>query len=334
MKTLSILAFLAATPVWAAPTLDQITSANPTALTEGDDDDGGALGTGGDAARAAMIRLQVLLDRSGASVGFVDGYMGGATRAAIAAYERMKGLEVDGKLDAALWSVLTQADTPAATTYTITQEDAAFAPGPPIPEEWIEMAQMERLAYTSHAEMLAERFQMDQELLEALNPDADFGRAGTEITVAATRGGEIEAEVLFVEIDRATGRLRAYAGEGPDSELVFAAPAVVGSQQNPSPSGTMKVKAIAPDPNYTFDPKNIPEADLEETVVIPPGPNGPVGSMWIDLGKPTYGIHGTPYPTGVISMNSHGCVRLTNWDAEDLAAMVRPGETTVTFVSD
>lgn len=313
MKSIALAALFLPTAAAAQLSISEINGADPLS---GED-------------RAAMIRLQVLLDRSGASVGYVDGYMGEATRAALRAFEAMNGMTVDGELDPELWAVLEQGG-PATETYTLTEEDAGFEATPEIPEDYEKMAEMDHLGYHSHQEMLAERFQMDPELLAELNPEADFTVAGTEITVAATRVVP-EGEVMRITVNRDTGRLEAFDGTGEDAKLIFAAPAAVGSQQTPSPSGSMKVTAIAADPTYTYDPENLPNADFDEVVQIAAGPNGPVGSMWIDLGKPTYGIHGTPYPTEITSMASHGCVRLTNWDAEHLAQLVKPGETVVEF---
>ena len=110
-------------------------------------------------------------------------------------------------------------------------------------------------------------------------------------------------------------------------KLVVAYPATIGSEDNPSPSGVHTVEAVAPMPNYTYNPENFVQGDNTETLVLPPGPNGPVGSMWIDLSEPTYGIHGTPEPALIDKTNSHGCVRLTNWDAQELSTMVEPGVT-------
>ena len=252
--------------------------------------------------------------------------MDAPTEAAIAAFEQMKGMDADGNLDAETWSALSEGASDAVETYEITSEDVSFELTPPTPETYAEMAKMDRLGYHSYSEALAEKFHMSEELLKELNPDADFSKPGTSILV--TKPGEGVEAVERVEVDRSSERVRGYSG----GKLVYSAPATVGSEENPSPSGTMKVTAIAPNPNYTFNPENIEGSTTKETVIVPPGENGPVGSMWIDLGKPTYGIHGTPYPSKINSMQSNGCVRLTNWDAEALAGAVKPGETVVEFV--
>ena len=276
---------------------------------------------------AAMMRLQVLLDRAGASVGPIDGVMGDATRGALADFQRMKELEADGELDGETWAALYGDTAPAAQSYAISAEDVEIELSAPIPRDFAEMAKRERLGYVRYSEALAEKFHMTEALLQELNPGADFSKPGTEIVVAQP-AQNVSAEVARIEVLKDARRVRAY---GADGKLVFSAPAAVGSEETPSPSGTMKVRAVAPAPNYTFDPKNIRGAETDEKVIVPPGPNGPVGSTWIDLAKPTYGIHGTPDPTGIFSAQSNGCVRLTNWDAEALSKLVKPEVTTVEF---
>ena len=299
-----------ATPAFAASSAADINGADPLSSNE----------------MPATLRLEVLLDRAGASVGAIDGKMDAVTEAAIAAFETMQGMDSDGKLDEATWKAL-QDGKDAVGTYEITVEDVGFELTPETPESYADMAKMEKLGFHRYSEALAEKFHMDEDLLKALNPDADFSKAGTSILVAEP-GGRSVAAVERIEVDKANGRLRGYSGD----KLVFAAPATVGSEENPSPEGSMKVTAIAPNPNYTFNPENIEGSTTKEAVIVPPGANGPVGTMWIDLGKPTYGIHGTPYPSQVQSMQSNGCVRLTNWDAEALAEAVKPNETMVEFV--
>jgi lipoprotein-anchoring transpeptidase ErfK/SrfK len=76
-------------------------------------------------------------------------------------------------------------------------------------------------------------------------------------------------------------------------------------------------------PEYTYNPKvNFQQCDNGKVLPLPPGPNGPGGTVWIDLSEPTFGIHGTPEPSRIDKTGSHGCVRLTNWDAEELAKLL------------
>ena len=318
MRTLSCSVLLSATLLFTTSALAiDISAINEAKPLSGED-------------KPAMIRLQTLLDRAGASVGPIDGLMGDATTGAIAAFEEMQGFEVDGKLDEKIWSALSSEGKAAVQEYEITKEDAGMELTGEIPERYAEMAKLEKMGFQRHSEALAERFHVTEELLKELNPDADFGKAGTKIIVPAP-GEPVSDSVARIVIDKSERRVSAYSGSGEEAKLVFSAPAAVGSNEMPSPSGTMKVKAVAPEPNYTFDPENIPEAETKEKVIIPPGPNGPVGGTWIDLAKPTYGIHGTPEPSSIFDAQSHGCVRLTNWDVAALAKLVQAGETSVEF---
>ena len=267
----------------------------------------------------AMVRLQVLLDRAGASPGVIDGFDGDNVRKAVRAAEAMNGLPVDGEIDSDLIATLEQGD-PIIGGYTITDEDTADIVAP-IPSDYAEMAERDFLGYTSVAEKLAEQFHMDQDLLTTLNPGASFA-AGEQIRVTAY-GPDRTGTVTRIEADKGARQLRAYDAEG---RLVVAYPATIGSESNPSPSGIHTVEGVAPMPNYTYNPDiNFQQGDNTETLIVPPGPNGPVGSMWIDLSEPTYGIHGTPEPALIDKTSSHGCVRLTNWDAQELSQMVSPG---------
>ncbi len=278
----------------------------------------------------AMIRLQVLLDRSRFSPGVIDGLAGENVAKVIAAYERANGLEADGKPDAALLGKLTEGDgKPVLTLYTIKEDDVDGTFLDAVPETLEDMAKLKSLSYTSPRELLAERFHMDEDLLDALNPGADFSRAGTKITVARVSRREEKETVTRIEIDKAIGALYTY-GEG--DELTAFYPASIGSEGMPSPTGTHEVRAIAPEPRYYYNPEklNFSGVEAEGLLEIAAGPNNPVGTVWIDLTEETYGIHGTPEPSLIAKSQSHGCVRLTNWDAEELAGMVRKG-TRVTF---
>lgn len=273
-------------------------------------------------ASEAIATVQVVLDRAGLSPGVIDGRPGDNLNKALDAYEQKTGTRLDLTDSAAIELALADSGDAPFTTYTITAEDAAGPYVASVPADYSEKAQMDRLSYTSTLEMLAERFHMSEAYLKALNPEASFNRPGTRIRVAAT-GAPLGAGVTKIIADKGAKQVRAYDGSG---RLVAAYPATIGSTDTPSPSGVVAVDRIAFNPTYTYNPKiNFKQGENDRILTIPPGPNGPVGSVWIALSKPTYGIHGTPEPAQIGKTNSHGCVRLTNWDAEELARMVKPG---------
>ena len=334
---LSLATLLAAGPLWAQqglPTTEELAAAlgqtpPETGVTEASetptpDAIQNATYSGGplpDEQAALTVKVQVLLDRAGISPGVIDGWRGGMSESAIRAFETREGLPVDGVLDERVWEAL-GGDEPGAIlqSYTIQPEDTQNLVSS-IPSDYAERAQMEAMNHTSVAERLAEYFHMDEDFIRQLNPDSSFS-AGETIAVAAV-GGYLNAEVARIEVRKSVGRLAAFDAEG---NMIGNYPVTVGSAQTPSPSGEVEVTAVAFMPNYTYNPDiNFTQGDNDEVLIIPPGPNGPVDSIWIDLSKPTYGLPGTPEPASLFSAQSHGCVRLTNWDAEELARMVSPG---------
>ena len=272
-----------------------------------------------------IVKVQILLDRANASPGVIDGFYGENVAKAISAVETVNELPGDGKLDKEVWSALGgDRAGPALITYEITGDDLAYDFVEEMPEDYGKLAEMDRLAYTSLEEMLAERFHMDIDLFAALNSGVSYS-AGSSIVVADTRGVGPDGKARRIEADKAKAQLRAYDAEG---RLLVAYPATIGSEENPSPSGTHEVRAIAVNPVYYYRPdKNFQQGDNSHPLDIAPGPNNPVGTVWIDLSEESYGIHGTPEPTVIDKTVSHGCVRLTNWDAEELAELVEVGAT-------
>jgi lipoprotein-anchoring transpeptidase ErfK/SrfK len=271
----------------------------------------------------AVVRAQILLDRTRFSPGIIDGLGGENTRQAIAAFEEANDLPVDGELDATVFQRLAGADASRALSdYTITAADVAGPFIGAVPEDLEAMARLETVGYVDAREALAEKFHMSEALLDALNPGVDFGRAGQTIVVAATGPGELQGEVARIVVDKAENSVRAFDADG---RLLAFYPATIGSGETPSPSGSHTVRAIAPRPNYTYDPSRVSYGEGGGKVVVPPGPNNPVGAVWIDLSRDTYGIHGTADPAEIGKTASSGCVRLTNWDVEQLAAAVKAG---------
>lgn len=275
-----------------------------------------------------IMRLQILLDRAHVSPGAIDGHDGDNLRKAIRAYEVKAGLPVDGRPDPELWTRLLADGAKATKLYSITREDLKQRYVKKVPTDYGKLARLKWIGFTGPSEMLAERFHLDEAFLKRLNPGADFKREGETLLVPDV-GSEPDAKIARIEVDRGEGELRAYAADGA---LVLAAPATIGSSDTPSPEGTMKVLGSFPNPHYVYDPKkNFQQGRNTRRLVLKPGPNGPVGSMWIDLSKPTYGIHGTPEPSKISKTNSHGCVRLTNWDAGALGKIVEKNKTVVEF---
>ncbi|MBY5369649.1 murein L,D-transpeptidase [Rhizobium leguminosarum] len=267
----------------------------------------------------AIVRLQVLLDRAGSSPGVIDGHYGDNAKKAVAGFEAMNNLPVDGRLDPEVASRL-EGNAPIVESYVVSAEDAAGLVDK-IPEDYGEKAKMQSLGYTSVAEKLSERFHMGIDLIHALNPASQFAPGDTVWVV--NPGPPRQGKVKKIDADRRTGQVLAYAADG---SLLAVYPATIGSQDNPAPSGKHKVKGVARMPVYRYDPKrNFKQGKNDKVLTIPKGPNGPVGTVWIDLTEPTYGIHGTPEPKLIDKVGSHGCVRLTNWDVEELAGMVKPG---------
>jgi hopanoid biosynthesis associated RND transporter like protein HpnN len=271
-----------------------------------------------------LIRAEVLLDRANFSPGEIDGRMGENVADALAAYDAAHALPVSKTLDAATFKALTTADgAPAMKTYTITAQDVAGPWSANVGEDFVKMSEQPALGYTSAQEMLAERFHMGQDLLKALNPGADLSKAGTKILVAAVDDEPPLSPVDHIDVDKTGSEVMAY---GADGHVVAAYPATVGSTERPSPKGTWKVKGVAQNPDYVYNPAKLTWGPKHAGKLhIPPGPNNPVGVVWIALTAPDYGIHGTPDPKLVGKTASHGCVRLTNWDAERLSKAVRPG---------
>ena len=260
----------------------------------------------------------------------MTGKPGRNARKAIAAFQRSRGLASGGKLDRTTWDKLCEStNAPALIAYTITDDDVRGPFVPVIPRDLEGMARLSELGYRSATELLAEKFHISEELIKLLNPGKTVDRAGTVITVPNVADGRPARQVFRIEVDKPANAVRAF---GRNDELVAFYPASVGSVEKPAPSGTYHVRRVVKDPTYHYDPKfHFKGARIDRELTIAPGPNNPVGLVWIDLTKPTYGIHGTSHPEEIGKTGSHGCVRLTNWDALDLAKRIRKG-TPVAFL--
>ncbi len=295
-------------------------------------------GKGSDA--ALVVKAEVLLDRNHDSPGAIDGRNGDNFRKALTAFQQLHGLAATGTLDQDTWNALASKD-PAITDYVISETDVAMPFQKKIPRKLEQMAALPGLSYRDPAEELAEKFHMSESLLRDLNPGARFDQAGTKIAVANVqpmnlRDGHrtVEAarpkakesgasKVATIVVDKPAREVRAYAKDGA---LVAFYPATIGSEEKPAPSGTFAVRRVAWNPDYHYDPKFAWKGvKTRRKLTLRPGPNNPVGLVWIDLSAPSYGIHGTPEPDKIGKTESHGCIRLTNWDALDLAGMVHKG---------
>jgi lipoprotein-anchoring transpeptidase ErfK/SrfK len=268
----------------------------------------------------ALVKAQALLARNGFSPGVIDGYTGSNFRGALAAFVKAKGLK-SAALNDATWSAL-GAD-PVATTVTLTAADVAGPFTAKIPKDLAEQAKLPAMGYANVREKLAERFHMDDKLLTRLNPAAKFA-AGETIVVVEAGAGALPAQVATIRVDVKHEAVLAYDAK---DTLIGYFPATVGSSEYPAPTGAWAVNTVAFNPVYYYDPKRLTfgEGEAAGRVKLAPGPNNPVGAVWIDLTKDTYGIHGAPDPRLVGKVSSHGCVRLTNWDAVTLAKAVTAG---------
>ena len=297
---------------------------------------------------ALIVKTEVLLDRDGFSPGEIDGKGGENFRKALGAFQQAKNLPASGKLDADTWNELVSVNTdPPLTSYTILQSDVVGPFDKHIPSDLEKKSELRGLSYKTPQEELAEKFHMSQDLLRRLNPQARFDHAGEQIVVTNVepmalhdsrdtvqavpprKQNRKNASVATIVAEKASRDLRAYDKDG---KLLGFYPATIGSSEKPAPSGSFEVRRVAYNPDYHYNPKFAWKGvKAKEPLTIKPGPNNPVGLVWIDLTAPSYGIHGTPEPNKIGKTESHGCIRLTNWDALDLAGMVHKG-TVVKFV--
>ncbi len=273
----------------------------------------------------SLLEAQVELHRRGFSCGSIDGVGGFQTAAALRAFQRHEALRETGSLDPATRAVLLLA-RPALAEYEVTAADLAGLK--PVPTTWLGKSEVEVLAHATLLERLGERFRANPAWLRRTNPEVDWDNVlpGTTVLVPA-----VERATIYGAPDRILIRLAARDLQVLDAagKVVAHFPVSIARSVEKRPVGELRVVVAIPEPNYTFDPAVFPESaearELGRRLILPPGPNNPVGRAWIGLDRPGYGIHGTPDPEKVGRTESHGCFRLANWDAVTLLALVRIG---------
>jgi lipoprotein-anchoring transpeptidase ErfK/SrfK len=268
-----------------------------------------------------VIRAQILLDRARFSPGEIDGHYGGDMSVAVKGFQQAHNLAVDGVIGPEMWRELNADTRPLLTRYTVTAADLK-GPFTHIPADVQEQAKMRWMGYESPEEGLAEKFHLSPQLLAQLNPGKDVKRAGEVIVVPAVQRG-VARRAVRVVVSQSKRTVTAY---GAGDRILAQYPATIGGPHDPLPIGNWKITSVVRYPWFNYDPAHFWNASPDEaTAKLPPGPRNPAGVVWMGLSIPHYGIHGTPDPGRIRHGESYGCIRLTNWDASDLARMVVAG---------
>lgn len=282
----------------------------------------------GDVAGPSVLKTQVYLDRVNFSVGALDGRWGRNTGIALWWFQRTRGLPTTGSLDEKTFRALAGAagGVPALVEHTVTADDVK-GPFVTIPEDVYDKEKLDCLCYETAKEKLAERFHTTQDFLDLMNPEFDFSgmKEGDRVWVPNVRPPVTQdrPDIARVVVSIGGNTFNAFDANG---NLVFHAPTTLGSKYDPSPNETVEVKKIVHDPHFHYQPTLFHEVDDSDPEAhLNPGPNSPVGVVWVALTKPHFGIHGTSDPDAIGYASSHGCVRLTNWDAREVAHRLRPG---------
>jgi lipoprotein-anchoring transpeptidase ErfK/SrfK len=268
--------------------------------------------------------VQVALARQGFCVGSLDGVFGSQTRSALRAFQQREHLPVTGQADAATKARLL-VSAPVETYYTVAAEDLGRLS--PVGATWLAKSVQERLEYESVLELVAEKAHAHPNLIRMLNPSVDWNHVGPGTTIRIPNAEyPPPRKAGFIRVRLADKTLEVF---DRSTNLLAHFPCSIARQVEKRPLGRLEVETIALNPNYKFSPEIFPESEearqLKRPLMIPEGPNNPVGTAWIGLNRPGYGIHGTPRPEDVGRTESHGCFRLTNWNAEYLARLVEVG---------
>jgi lipoprotein-anchoring transpeptidase ErfK/SrfK len=274
----------------------------------------------------SVFEAQVELHRRGFSCGSIDGVAGPQTAAALRAFQRQTALTETGILDPDTRTAL-ELTAPALTTHLVSEDELATLQR--VPPTWLEKSQAIALTHANALELIAERYRASPRLVRRLNPDVNWDAVtpGTPVAVPAVASITFPRKAALLTI-----RLEARTLEAVDTEgrLLAHFPVSIARKVEKRPRGQLRITVVIPDPNYTFNPEMYPETpeakeSLTRKLIVPPGPNNPVGLAWVGLDLPGYGIHGTPEPEKVGRTESHGCFRLANWDAVALVGLVAVG---------